>query len=240
MQFHQDCMRHSLSGEFCTSMIHLWHSCCLMTGDCWQNLTANLTLVPTAVSSWLHETLQTLRPVHPGLRPPLPFPQPLHRPGQSPPLPLLHPVYGDGPPSLCRHGNSLPAGPDPCGRPRPVAVAHAAGWGVLGGGPAEHECPDAAVGGVAAEGAVWRRGHGDAHLLQAGGALSTAEVLRTALDRGGDVSSGREETNKQRADRWRQNGHRHLKKQINFSLWLSESFMCTYILRMSPSDLVLL
>lgn len=189
---------------------------CLMMGDCWQNLTPNLTLAPTAVSSWLHETLQTLRPVRPGLRPPLPFPQPLYRPGQSPPLPLLHPVYGDGPPSLCCHGNSLPAGPDSSGRPRPVAVARAAGWGVLGGGPAEHECPDAAVGGVAAEGAVWRRGHGDDLLFQAGGELSTAEVLRTALDHGGDVSSGREETNKQRADRWRQNGHRHLKKNQLF------------------------
>lgn len=33
-------------------------------------------------------------------------------------------------------------------------MAHAAGWGVLGRGPDEHELPDAAVGGVATEGAV--------------------------------------------------------------------------------------
>lgn len=149
-------------------------------------------------------------PVHQRLRPPLPFPQPVHRPEEPPPFPPLHPLHGDCPPSFCCHGNKLPVWEHACGRSQLVLVAHAVRRGILGRGHDVHECADAPLGGVATYRAVWSHRHRNNHLLQTVWELGTTEVTGTALGHSAVVPAGWSETSGQRANKRGQNCHRHL------------------------------
>lgn len=204
---------------------------------------------PPALSPRLHQTLQAVRRVRQGLRPPLPLPQPLRRPRQPPSLPALHPLHGGGAPPVCGHGSRLPAGQDAGGRPQPVRVADAARGGVLGGGADEHERADASVGGVASERAVRGRRHGDHHLLQAVRRLVTPQVAGSALGRRAEVPAGRSATDRPQGHEGGQKCHRHLIRRLltvpsSVHLWgvhsrFTESLSCTQLCENVPFRCVL-
>lgn len=86
-------------------------------------------------------------------------------------------------------------------------MAHTVRGGVLGGGPDEHERADAPVGGVAADGTVRGRRHGDDYLLQAVRGLGAPEVPGAALGCRAEVPAGRSAKGGPQGDERKQNCH---------------------------------